>query len=213
MKITGKFSDLLHFRLTKGLLSLAVKGYFVDQGWIQSYKAKEALSADGKPIPWLTYSFLDFLHGRLQSDFKIFEYGAGNSTLYYSTIVQSIVSVEHNKDWYQRVKNQMPQNVTLKHIPLENGTYATALSKEDSKFDLIIIDGRERVKCCKLAIHALSERGVIILDDSERPKYQEAIDFLIAQGFRHIPFSGIAIGAIHYKSTSVFYKSQNCLAI
>lgn len=213
MKITGKFSDLLKFRLTKGLLSLGVKGYLEESGWIQSYSTKTSIRKDGSPIPWLTYSFLDFLEGRLQPQFRIFEYGAGNSTLYYAKHVQQVVSVEHNESWYHAIKSNLPQNVSIKLLKVENGEYQRALSLESIKFDLIIIDGRERVSCCKAAIDALTEDGVIILDDSERPKYAAGIDFLKEQGFKHLPFSGIAIGGIHMKCTSVFYRSRNCLEI
>lgn len=213
MEKTGSYQSLFNSKLIKGLLSLAFKGYFVQTGWINSYLNKESLDPNGNPIPWLTYSFLDFIDGRLNKDLLLFEYGAGNSTLFYAKHVKKVIAVEHDKNWFERIKNQMPANVAIKNISLENDDYINAIKQEDQLFDIVIVDGRKRVACCKSAIEKLSTGGVLILDDSERAHYQPAIDFLLQQGFKHIPFSGIAIGAIHRKATSLFYKENNCLGI
>ncbi|UZJ65355.1 hypothetical protein OKW96_03920 [Sphingobacterium sp. KU25419] len=101
----------------------------------------------------------------------------------------------------------------MKHIGLEGDDYVHAILQQDQLFDIVIVDGRRRIACCKNAIQRLSETGVLILDDAEREHYQPAIDYLIQQGFKHIPFSGIAIGAIHRKVTALFYKENNCLGI
>lgn len=213
MEKTGRYQSLLNSKLIKGLLSLAFKGYFVQTGWINSYVKKESLDPNGNPIPWLTYSILDFIDGRLNKNITIFEYGAGNSTLFYAKHVKEVIAVEHDKTWYERIKNQMPRNVTIKNIDLDSDDYVNAIKLEDQRFDVVIVDGRKRVACCKSAIERLSETGVLILDDSERTQYQPAVDFMLQQGFKHIPFSGIAIGAIHRKVTSLFYKENNCLGI
>lgn len=36
---------------------------------------------------------------------KIFEYGSGNSTLWWSEKVDSIISVEHDKQCFEKVSN------------------------------------------------------------------------------------------------------------
>jgi spermidine synthase len=83
----------------------------------------------------------------------------------------------------------------------------------EKKFDVIIIDGRDRVNCCKQALAALSKSGVVVLDDSERDFYAPGITFLKKQGFKELVFSGISPGLFYYKTTSVFYKADNCLGI
>ncbi|MNK91784.1 hypothetical protein D3C87_1118990 [compost metagenome] len=213
MEKTGSYRSLLNSKLIKGLLSLAFKGYFVETGWTNSYLKKESLDPDGNPIPWLTYSFLDFIEGRLNKELLLFEYGAGNSTLFYAKHVKKVTAVEHDKNWFERIKNQMPAHVEIKHIGLEGDDYVHAILQKDQLFDIIIVDGRKRIACCKNAIQRLSETGVLILDDAEREHYQPVMDYLIQQGFKHIPFSGIAIGAIHRKVTALFYKENNCLGI
>jgi hypothetical protein len=59
----------------------------------------------------------------------------------------------------------------------------------------------------------LSDRGVVVLDDSEREHYAEAIKFFKNNGFRELSFSGVSPGLFYLKSTSVFYKDSNCLGI
>ena len=83
----------------------------------------------------------------------------------------------------------------------------------NEKFHLIIVDGRDRVNCCLQAVNALTDDGVIILDDSEREFYSPAIEFLKSNGFKELSFSGISPGLFYKKSTSIFYKAQNCLEI
>ncbi len=209
----GSYATLLNLRLLKGLLSLSWKGYFVERGWLNSYVKKQALSPDGKPIPWLSYSFLDFIAGRLQQDLIMFEYGAGNSTFYFAKEVKFVHSTEHNQEWYAYVKRNLPANAAIRYIPLGGIDYSDAILQTAELFDIVLVDGRDRVACVKKAVQKLTTRGVIILDDAEREKYQEAFVFMKKSGFKYIPFSGIAIGAIHDKSTVVFYRDQNCLGI
>jgi len=85
--------------------------------------------------------------------------------------------------------------------------------KLEEKFDILIVDGRDRVNCCKQAINAVSDNGVIVLDDSEREFYQEGIVFLKKAGYKELSFSGISPGLFYRKSTSVFYRADNCLDI
>ncbi|MFZ4862637.1 FkbM family methyltransferase [Sphingobacterium sp. Mn56C] len=213
MKKQGSYQTLFNARILRGLLSLSAKGYFIQTGWLLSYKKKQALALDNSPIPWLTYSFLDFLDGRLKANMRLFEYGAGNSTLYFSKIVNFVRSIEHDKAWYEQVKASFAENVHISLLPLTNQVYEKAILAEEGYFDIILIDGRNRVACIKNAIQKLSPQGVIILDDSERTKYGEAFTFMHTEGFKQLPFSGIAIGAIHRKCTTVFYRSNNILNI
>ncbi len=83
----------------------------------------------------------------------------------------------------------------------------------NEKFDIIIVDGRDRVNCCYHSISALSDKGVVVLDDSERTKYNDARIFFNKEGFKELSFSGISPGLFYRKSTSVFYKPENCLGI
>lgn len=206
-------NNLKSTRLIKGLLSLATKGYFEETGWNLSYIHKESLAPDGNPIPWLTYSLLDFLSGRIHENMTLFEYGSGNSTIYFSKLVKEIDAVEDNKEWLEKVAAKVPENVNLIYQSLEGTAYENTILNQEKSYDLVIVDGRKRVKCLKTAVEKIKNDGVLLLDDAEREKYAEAFVFMKEKGFKYIPFSGIAIGAIHAKNTTVFYKDDNCLGI
>jgi len=198
----------------KALLSFNHKGYLDEIGWFNSFNAKSAFDKDGNPIPWVTYPFIDFISERIKKEHAVFEFGSGNSTLFYAKHAAIVVSVEHNKDWYDKLVKEKPDNSEMIFCDLVyGGDYCKMPIKLEEKFDVIIIDGRDRVNCCKQAINALSASGVIVLDNSERPAYKAGIDFLTKSGFKNIAFSGIVPGLFYRVTTTVFYKEANCLGI
>jgi len=206
-------SDPSHLR---ALLSFNKKGYLNDIGWFKAFDAKTPVDADGSPIPWVTYSFIDFIKERLSKQHTVFEFGSGNSTYFYAKYAGIVVSVEHDKEWFDKIEKSeaKPENSELIYCELvRGGDYCQTPLKLGEKFDIIIVDGRDRVNCCKKGLEALTEAGVLVLDDSEREEYQEAVGFLTEKGFKHLSFSGISPGLFYLKATSVFYKNNNCLGI
>lgn len=198
----------------RSLLSFNGKGYLNEIGWFNAFDNQKPVDAEGNPIPWVTYSFIDFIKDRIGKQHAIFEFGSGNSTFFYAKSAGIVVSVEHDKGWYETILNNRPENSEIIFCELhKDGDYCRMPVKLGEKFDIIIVDGRDRVNCCKQAVAALSENGVVVLDDSEREFYQPGIDFLKENGFRELPFSGISPGLFYRKSTSIFYKDNNCLGI
>ncbi len=198
----------------KALLSFGHKGYLSSIGWFKAFDTRQAVDADGEALPWVTYSFIDFIKERLHKDLSVFEYGSGSSTLFYAARVRRVVSVEHNQDWYNKIVQSKPDNAEMIFTELHrDGEYSKKAASLPEKFDIIIVDGRDRVNCCKYSLAALSPRGVIVLDDSERKDYQAARVLLKENGFKELSFSGISPGLFYLKSTSVFYRPVNCLDI
>lgn len=198
----------------KALLSLGHKGYLNDIGWFNAYDKKQSVDGAGKAIPWVTYSFIDFIKDRINKEQHIFEYGSGNSTIFYAERAGTVTSVEHDKGWFDSIRNSSPANAELIFCELEtDGEYAKKAASLGRKFDIIIVDGRDRVNCCKYGVDALSPSGVIVLDDSEREAYNSARVFLKEKGFKELFLSGISPGSLIEKATSVFYKADNCLDI
>lgn len=196
------------------LLSFNDKGYLDEIGWFHAFDSRSPVDQKNNPIPWVTYSFIDFIQDRLIKKHTVFEFGSGNSTYFYAKHAGKVVSVEHDKDWYDKIIKSKPENTELIFCELvRDGDYCRTPLRLKETFDIIIVDGRDRVNCCKQAVNALSANGVIVLDDSERDSYKEGIDFLLANGFKHLSFSGISPGLFYRKSTSVFYKTDNCLSI
>lgn len=198
----------------KALLSYGHKGYLNSIGWFTAFDKKQAVDGKGEALPWVTYSFIDFIKERINKTQNIFEYGSGSSTIFYAKKAGTVTSVEHDKGWFDMVKNTSPANAEMIFCELvKNGEYSKKASLLNKKFEIIIVDGRDRVNCCKYSVDALSNNGVIVLDDSEREVYNPARIFLKEKGFKELSFSGISPGLFYEKATSVFYKADNCLGI
>ncbi|HEY1009815.1 MAG TPA: FkbM family methyltransferase [Daejeonella sp.] len=214
MKRTESYTSLFDAAKLKALLSFGVKGYLTEIGWFKAFNTHSPVGSDGDPIPWVTYSFIDFIAERIKKEHTVFEFGSGNSTLYYAKRAKKVVSVEHDKDWFNKISSGKPANSDMVFCELQtNGDYSKMPASMGQKFDIIIVDGRDRVNCCYHSIPALGETGVVVLDDSERAKYNDARVFFQKEGFKELSFSGISPGLFYRKSTSVFYKSANCLGI
>ncbi len=192
-------------------VQLAVKSELKENGWNQSFIHKKPIDKNGNPIPWLTYSFLDFIQPRLQKSFLMFEYGCGNSTIWFSKFIHHIDSVEHEKDWYNQIQPKLPPNATLYFKNLETDEYEKSILFTPHFYDIILIDGRKRLECAKFAIQKLKENGVIILDNSEC--YPEIFDFLKSKGFKEIGFTGLPPIVPLKTCTTIFYKPNNILII
>jgi len=201
-------------RRLRTLLSFNDKGYLDEIGWFNAYDTKSPVDQQNDPIPWVTYSFIDFIKDRLKKQHTVFEFGSGNSTYFYAKYAGLVVSVEHDKEWYEKILSTKPENAELIFCELvRDGDYCRVPLKLEEHFDIIIVDGRDRVNCCKQAVGAVSEKGVIVLDDSEREFYREGITFLKSKGFKELAFTGISPGLFYRKATSVFYRPENCLGI
>lgn len=214
MKNTLSPLSLLSPGKLKVLLSLGFKGYLAEKGWFEAFRTKSAIDEKGQPIAWVTYSFIDFIKEKISKELDIFEFGSGNSTIFYAGLAGSVYSVEHDQDWFQKSSQIKLSNVNMIHCGLQpGGDYCKSAITTGKKFHMIIVDGRDRVNCCKQSLAALTENGVVVLDDSERAEYAEAHAFFKAHGYKHLPFSGMAPGVIVSKCTSVFYKPNNSLDI
>lgn len=150
--------------------------------------------------PWLPYLVTDYIK-RLQPR-KIFEWGSGESTLFLLDLpaTKSLISIEHNQDWYNDLYKQTRKHLHLDlyHIPFEDGSLggnpanshhyksgSTELGKVNFKryasaiddyglFDLILIDGMARASCLHHAFSHVAEGGCIVLDNTgDRPYYLE----------------------------------------
>lgn len=212
MKRYYPYSTLFSPRKLRSLLSFGVKGYLAETGWIESYNQRKPVDITGNAIPWFTYAAIDFLAERLKPELTLFEYGSGSSTHYFASRVKQVSSIEHDRNWFDLVSQQLPTNAQIHLVDANiDGDYCRMCL--GSRYNVIVIDGRDRNNCCTQAVLSLHENGVILFDDTERPKYKEGIDFLTSKGFKKLTFSGISPGFFHRKETSIFYLSNNCLGI
>jgi len=208
------FSKLYLYRHIYKLITRE-EAYLVKTGYVNSVRKFKPVDKDDKPIPWMNYSFIDFLEPRLDKNLTVFEYGSGYSTLYLAERVKSVISIEYDETWFEKVKQDLSQkqNSTLFYYP-STEKYKTAIKDfEDQLFDIIIVDGRDRVECAYQALTYLSENGVLILDDSWRKKYSIIFDYFKDNGFKYLSISGLKAGGLKIEKTTIFYRTNNVLNI
>lgn len=182
--------------------------YLDSSGWLESLKQGKPVNKEGKPIPWYTYPAIEFIEDKLSQDFVVFEYGAGNSTLWLAERVRSVVSVESDPNWFNTIRSQMPQNVEINLIQ-DPETYAKKIEEYPEKyFDLIIVDGINRNQCAKQAISKLKYTGFIIFDNTDNWEYNEGNLSLLEAGFKQIDFYGLLPSYTYKNCTSIFYKDE-----
>jgi hypothetical protein len=188
--------------------------YLTSSGWINSRRENLPVDGDGRPLPWYTYPAIDFLARRVAPDMRVFEFGSGNSTMWWANQVEHVTSVEHDPQWAIRMASQVPDNVAFLHVPLEaDGDYCRTALRSGERFHVIVIDGRDRVNCVKHCVKALRDDGVIVWDDSHRRRYRPGQRFLERRDFRQLEFRGLGPIDTTESETSVFYRDGNCLGL
>lgn len=154
-------------------------------------------------MPGLPYIASDWLVSHLEANMRIFEYGSGGSTIFLARRTKRVVSVEHDIRWYKRISGILakekisncelllvpPQKALgatpMQYISVKFGrdtsfeNYIKSIAKfPDDYFSLILIDGRARSGCITTSVKKVAKGGFLMLDDSERGRYQEAISSL-----------------------------------
>lgn len=198
----------------KALFIVRNYGMLYEYGWWHSHKKKAAIDNLGQPIPWYTYPCLEFIENRLHERFEVFEYGCGNSTLWWAARVNNVISCEHDREWYEKVNRRIPENVSLSYQELVyGGEYCQVIGQYRDQFDVVVVDGRDRVRCVKNCLNALKSDGIIVWDNTEREEYSEGFDYLDTAGFKRLDFWGIGPIDISKWCTTIFYRRGNCLNI
>jgi hypothetical protein len=133
---------------------------------------------------------------RRTPDARIFEYGSGASTLWLARRASEVVSVEHDADWHAILGRKLSAypHVRLKLVPgspegsgdgygsgkpgarnLNFRNYVHAIEEEPGAFDLVVIDGRCRIRCLEAASSKLRPGGMILFDNSNRARYRTGL--------------------------------------
>ena len=86
--------------------------FLTTTGWLRSVRENAALDANG-PVPWFTYPAIRQLARMIRADWRVLEFGSGNSTLWWAQRVAAVVSVEHDPVWVERLRSAAPSNVTV----------------------------------------------------------------------------------------------------
>lgn len=124
----------------------------------------------GLIFPWYTKPFLDELIKWDLSDKVVFEFGMGDSSLWWAKKCKRLYGVESNKEWVGDggVHNDKLLEFDNDWNPIDTldpELYINAIFKCDCKLDIVIIDGLDREDCVEPAIKSLKKCGIIIYDN------------------------------------------------
>jgi hypothetical protein len=188
------------YRAPIGLLSDPLSARFLHL-WLPSL-ISQPTTLDSRHI-WICFKAGKWLESYLKPDMSVFEYGSGGSTLFFAKRVKSVVSVEHDSSWYDRISMEMEKqkisNCRLVLREPEKGAqpgqpytstrkgnegysferYVNAIGEyPDASFDFVLVDGRARMSCISNAVRKVKIGGYLMLDDSQRPNYASAESLL-----------------------------------
>lgn len=123
------------------------------------------------PKPWnWSNEAIEYVSKKVRNS-RVLEWGAGNSTRYFTELYDcEWTAIEHEKGWYDKIK-AWDINANIIYADKDSQEYL----KPSGLYDLIIVDGRNRVKCLQYAKSILAKNGIVVLHDAYRGKYKEGM--------------------------------------
>lgn len=182
--------------------------FSINSGHFRSSMRSRAVDPRGRPLPWYTYPAIEFLSDQDYSSRTVLEFGAGQSTLWWASRAREVVALESDPAWYRELARCVPANVTLVSLPLTLEGLDELLGSRS--FDIVIVDGLDRLRAAGESLERVSQGGMVVVDDSESFWSPEGsypiIDIFRSGGFRRVDFYGYAPGVILPRCTSVFFR-------
>lgn len=119
--------------------------------------------------PWWNFAAIERVSEIVNPGMDVLEFGAGQSTLWLAQRVRSVVSIESDPAWAERVRLQARRldltNIDLRLRNLDD--YADCNDFPDGHFDFCVIDGAARGRCAETAFPKVRKGGWIYLDNSD----------------------------------------------
>jgi hypothetical protein len=145
----------------------------VEYGQWSTIKDWNSVDESGYPTPWYTYPATEYLSHLDFTKMTIFEYGSGNSTLWWSQRAENILSVEDDENWFEKIKNPLQKKGTQYLLKTNKLEYIEAAYNSN---DVFIIDGQFRRECAEHVAKVGGAAAMIILDNSDW--YPSTVEFL-----------------------------------
>ncbi len=76
-------------------------------GWKKSSLTGFSQDENGNFLPWMTYSFIEFIAPKINQNHDIFEFGSGSSTLFFATRARKVIALETNPLWFKIIKEKI----------------------------------------------------------------------------------------------------------
>lgn len=129
--------------------------------------------------PFIPYAAFDWLSSWLEPDMRVFEYGSGNSTVWFSQNASEVCTVENCYPFFIETQGNIKEHGNGNVIYALRGTgesYSKLIHEYEGQFDLVFVDGRFRreymEECYDKAKYA------IFLDNSDAGHYLDAYEVM-----------------------------------
>jgi hypothetical protein len=174
-------------------------------GYIKSVEHGAAFDEEGSELPLNTYPAIEYLTQFDFSEKRIFEFGAGGSTLFWMRRSKQVISVENHLEWSQKLTPQLNERAQIMH--LEGVEFPRAISTVEGLFDVIVVDSSAmRYDCASQALTKLAPGGMIILDNSDWHFNTAAM--LKTAGLLQVDMTGFKPSYSHTSTTSLFFHRE-----
>ncbi len=172
--------------------------------WLRTLRA--GVDPVEEATPLVTYAALDWLEAHVGPDVKVFEWGSGASTIWLARRVAQLVTVENDPEWHRRVAAALKEQglascqlILAEAEPAGPDTppewvsprrrfqglsferYVRSIDPHpEGHFDLVCVDGRQRVACARRAVAHVRPGGHLLLDNADRSRYDALREALAA---------------------------------
>lgn len=180
---------------------------FYGKGMLKSIITGRPLDNDENYLPWYTYSVIDYLNQLDFSECEVIEFGSGYSTLFWSNKAKNVQSIERDESWFSEISQKINcDNVDI-HLITEDDMYFQHINTlNKKKYDVVIIDGKDRYETMVAMHQTLKKGGVLIFDNSDW--YPGSCSFLREHGYTQVDFTGFGPINNYTWCTSIFFNSS-----
>lgn len=130
-------------------------------------------------LPWWPEEFTALFDDLLCPTDVCLEWGSGRSTAWLGARVGSLLSIEHNGEWFTKVQADLAAQsgdvATLRLLSPEpndrpeESPYVRVIDEfEDGSLDVCLVDGVNRAACATVALPKIAKGGFIVVDDAHR---------------------------------------------
>ena len=178
------------------------------RGLLRSQREGASVSAAGEPVPWITFPARDYLSQLDFSKAAVLEYGGGLSSLWWARRAASVTTVESDPAWVERIRRDAPGNLRLIG-PVSGEAYVREPLAEERRFQVIVVDGKQRKECAEAALPFLDPAGLLVLDNSDW--HPGICAWLRERGMLEVDFHGFGPVNDYTWTTSLFFHAPCAL--
>lgn len=135
-------------------------------GFAVSAERNTSVLGDGRPIPMMSYSLIEYLLGLDLRSSEVLELGGGGSTAFWASIARSVLTLDTSADWVAALNARHLSNVEARYCGGDK--LPEAVGALERRFDGIVIDcAANRFELAKCAVARLNPGGFVLLDNSD----------------------------------------------